>query len=139
MLEKTLLLLKPDAQRRGLTQEILSRIEKAGLKIEISKELNLTMEQASRLYEPHLGKHFYQGLVKYITSGSILACVVSGENAINRLRKLVGATDPRQAEKGTIRGDLREAEVVNEDGIIKNLVHASDSFESAQREIAIFF
>lgn len=139
MLEKTLLLIKPDGVSRGLAGEIFSRVEKASLRVEAKKQLLLSPEQAAELYKPHLGKKFYPGLIKVITSGPVIACVVSGENAIARLRELMGDTDPLAASPGTIRGDLREEEVINEDGIIKNLVHGSDSRGSAEREIAIFF
>jgi nucleoside-diphosphate kinase len=132
-------MIKPDGVSRRLEKEIFSRVEKAGLKIELSKPLSLSAAEAAELYKPHLGKKFYPGLVKFITSGPVLACIVSGENAIARLRELMGDTDPLAAEPGTIRGDLREAEVINEDGIIKNLVHGSDSPASAARETAIFF
>lgn len=139
MLEKTLLILKPDAVKRDLASEIFSRVEKTGLKIERSREVHLTAEEAAELYKPHLGKKFYPGLIKFITSGPVVVSIVSGEGTITCLRDLMGDTDPRVAESGTIRGDLREEEVLTEDGIIKNLVHGSDSLESAEREIAIFF
>ena len=139
MLEKTFFMIKPDGVSRRLEKEIFSRVEKAGLKIELSKPLSLSAAEAAALYKPHLGKKFYPGLVKFITSGPALAWIVSGENAIARLRELMGDTDPLAAEPGTIRGDLREAEVINEDGIIKNLVHGSDSPASTARETAIFF
>lgn len=139
MLEKTLLLIKPDGVSRGLEKDIFLMIEKAGLTIETSKTIALSLEEAARLYKPHLGKEFYPGLVKFITSGPVKACIVSGDDAILRLRRLMGDTDPRLAKTGTIRGDLREENVINEDGIIKNLVHGSDSAESAAREIKIFY
>ena len=139
MREKTLLLVKPDGVARGLSQQIFERVENAGLKIEAKIKTILTSLQAAELYQPHLGKQFYPGLIKFMTSGPIFACVVSGENAIRCLRELMGDTDPLAAARGTIRGDLREAAVINEDGIIKNLVHGSDSPESAAREIAAFF
>ena len=132
-------MVKPDGVSRGLTDEIFSRIKKAGLKVEAERKLVLTIEQAAKLYKPHLGKKFYPGLIKFVTSGPVLASIFSGENAIVRLREIMGATDPLAARPGTIRGDLREEVVVNKDGIIKNLVHGSDSPESASREIAIFF
>lgn len=139
MLEKSFFMIKPDGVARGLERTIFSLVGMAGLKIEMSKQITVTPEKAAELYKPHLGKKFYPGLIKFITSGPVVACVVSGENAIARLRELMGDTDPLAAAKGTIRGDLKEANVINEDGIIKNLVHGSDSAESAAREIAIFF
>jgi nucleoside-diphosphate kinase len=139
VLEKSYFMIKPDGVVRGLEKEILARVEKVGLKIETSRVLRLTEAEAAELYQPHLGKKFYPGLVKFITSGPVVACTVTGEGAIARLRELMGDTDPLAAARGTIRGDLREAEVINEQGIIKNLVHGSDSPESAARELAIFF
>ena len=139
MPEKTLLLIKPDGVERRLEAKILSRIETAGLNIEAKKKLTPTPEQAADLYSPHLGKEFYPGLIKFITSGSIIACRVTGESAIARVRELMGATDPRKAAAGTIRGDLKEDDVISEHGTIKNLVHGSDSPESAERELGIFF
>jgi len=132
-------MIKPDGVSRGLTETILKRVSDAGLKVEARKQLTLTADQAAELYQPHLGKKFYPGLVRFITSGPVLACIVSGESAISRLRALMGDTDPLAAERGTIRGDLKEAAVINEDGIIKNLVHGSDSPAAAAREAAIFF
>jgi nucleoside-diphosphate kinase len=132
-------MIKPDGLARGLEKEIIGRIERAGLEIEASRTVTLTPGEAAELYQPHAGKSFYPGLVKFITSGAVTVCSITGDGAIARLRRLMGATDPRQAEPGTIRGDLREKEVVNEHGIIKNLIHGSDSPESAARELAIFF
>jgi len=139
VLEKTFFMVKPDGISRGLEDKIFSRVKKAGLKVEVERKLTLTEEQAAALYKPHLEKKFYSGLIKFITSGPVLASIVSGENAITRLREIMGATDPLAACPGTIRGDLREEVVVNKDGIIKNLVHGSDSLESAGREVVIFF
>ncbi|OGB89665.1 nucleoside-diphosphate kinase [candidate division WOR-1 bacterium RIFCSPHIGHO2_01_FULL_53_15] len=132
-------MIKPDGVARGLENEIFKRVENAGLNVEVRQKMSLTAEQAAELYKPHLDKPFYPGLIKFITSGAVVACVVSGESAIGRLRALMGATDPMKAEAGTIRGDLREEIVLSEYGTIKNLVHGSDSPESAEREIAIFF
>lgn len=139
MLEKTLVILKPDAVSRGLADQIINWIEQTGLKIAIKKELSLSKEQAAELYSPHLGKKFYPGLLNFITSGPVIVCIVEGEAAIAKMRELMGATDPREASPGTIRGDLKEANVLNPEGIIKNLIHGSDSPESADREIIIFF
>ncbi len=139
MQEKTYFMIKPDGVSRGLTDNIIKRVTEAGLKVEQQKKLTLTAEQAAELYQPHLGKKFYPGLIRFITSGPVVACIVSGESAISRLRALMGDTDPLAAERGTIRGDLKEMDVINEDGIIKNLVHGSDSPAAAAREAAIFF
>jgi len=132
-------MIKPDGVARGLEKEILKRVEGRGLRVEAKKQIQVSVAQAAELYEPHLGKSFYPGLLKFITSGPVTACIISGDNAIASVRELMGATDPLAAAKGTIRGDLREADVINEDGTIKNLVHGSDSPESAAREIPIFF
>jgi nucleoside-diphosphate kinase len=132
-------MVKPDGVSRGLEKEIFERIEKSGLKVVQKKKLAVTEGRAADLYSPHLGKKFYSGLIRFITSGEVVCSVVEGLDAIVRLRELMGATDPREADPGTIRGDLREENVLNAEGIIKNLVHGSDSPPSAQREIAIFF
>jgi nucleoside-diphosphate kinase len=132
-------MVKPDGVARGLEKEIFKRVEKAGLKVLLKKQLLMTREAAADLYAPHHGKKFYPGLVNFITSGPVICSAVQGENAIERVRELMGATDPREADAGTIRGDLREKEVTNSEGTIKNLVHGSDSPASAAREIAIFF
>ncbi|MCU0641173.1 MAG: nucleoside-diphosphate kinase [Candidatus Margulisbacteria bacterium] len=132
-------MIKPDGLARDLEKEILKRIELTGLRIEASRSVALTPAEAAELYQPHAGKPFYDGLIKFITSGPVTVCQIAGEDAIARLRQLMGATDPRAAAAGTIRGDLREADVIGEHGTIKNLIHGSDSPESARRELAIFF
>ncbi|MBU0630237.1 MAG: nucleoside-diphosphate kinase [Candidatus Margulisbacteria bacterium] len=140
MVEKTFFMIKPDGVARGLVEEILKRVtNEPGLRIAESREVSVTRQQAESLYAPHLGKKFYDGLIKFITSGPVVANLVEGEGAISRIRELMGDTDPLAAERGTIRGDLKEAEVINHDGIIKNLVHGSDSAGAASRELAIFF
>lgn len=139
MPEKTFFMVKPDGVSRGLEKEIFKRIEKAGLTVSQRKNSKITEDQAADLYSPHYGKDFYPGLIKFITSGPVICTVVEGENAIARVREIMGATDPREADPGTIRGDLKEESVLTPDGIIKNLVHGSDSPQSAEREIAIFF
>lgn len=137
MLERTLFILKPDAVSRWLEREIIKRVK--DLKIVKQKKISVSLEQAQKLYAVHKGKPFYDGLIKFITSGPVIACVVEGEDAILRLRKIMGATDPMKAEVGTIRGDLKEENVLSPYGTIKNLVHGSDSKESADYEIPIFF
>jgi nucleoside-diphosphate kinase len=137
--EKTFFMIKPDGVARGLVDEIFKRLVQAGLKVAVDRRATISEQQAAELYLPHLGKTFYDGLVKFITSGPVRLCLVEGERAIVKTRALMGATDPLAAERGTIRGDLREKDVINEDGVIKNLVHGSDSLASAQRELAIFF
>ncbi|MBN2057913.1 MAG: nucleoside-diphosphate kinase [Candidatus Saganbacteria bacterium] len=139
MPENTFFMIKPDGVSRGLQGEILDRVERTGLKVIQQAEHTLSQAMAKDLYSVHKGKPFYTGLVKFITSGPVVLCRLSGENAIERTRGLMGATDPREAAAGTIRGDLKEDSVLNADGIIKNLVHGSDGPESARRELAIFF
>lgn len=139
MLEQTFCMIKPDAASRGLTSEIVDRIKKSGLKIAKTKKISMTLEEAGRLYAVHKEKPFYAGLINFITSGPGTCMVVEGENAVSRLRGLMGETDPRKAGPGTIRGDLREENIFTEDGIMKNLIHGSDSLENAKYEISIFF
>lgn len=130
--EKTLVLLKPDAVQRGLVGEILSKFEKKGLKIVALKLVNVSKELAHRHYAEHKEKPFFKGLVEFITAGPTLSMVVEGENAIAAVRKLAGATNPQNADPGTIRHDY---------GMVtgRNLIHASDSAQSAKREIELFF
>ena len=139
MRERTFFMIKPDGLSRNLSAEIINRVKASGLKITAEKETQMDISQAEKLYAVHQGKSFYPGLVKFITSGPVILMIVEGEEAVLKLRKLMGATDPREALPGTIRGELKEAEVINEDGIIKNIVHGSDSRESAEYEIPIFF
>jgi len=139
VLEQTFCMIKPDAASRGLTSEILDRIEKSGLKVAKNKKISMSIEESERLYAVHKEKPFYAGLVKFITSGPVDVMLVEGEDAISRLRALMGETDPRKAKPGTIRGDLREENIFTEDGIMKNLIHGSDSLENAKYEISIFF
>lgn len=136
-IERTFFCLKPDAVEKGLVGEIISRIERKGLEIIGLKLVRITREQAERLYEEHRGKPFYEGLVDYMTSGPSIPMVVKGVNAIRLMRNLSGSTDPSEALPGTIRGDY--APGVPPGAIIRNLVHASDSPEKAEREISIFF
>jgi nucleoside-diphosphate kinase len=135
--ERTFFCLKPDAIEKGLIGEIISRIERKGLEIIALKLVRVTRDQAERLYEEHRGKPFYEGLVEYITSGPSIPMVVRGVNAIRLMRNLSGATDPSEALPGTIRGDYAPGSPPG--ATIRNLVHASDSKEKAEREIAIFF
>ena len=131
-IEKTYSMLKPDAVRNHHIGEIVSRIERAGLVIERMELANVTPEQAAANYAEHEGKPFYNGLIEYITSGPVVKMVVSGEGAVKKMRDLMGATNPAEAAPGTIRGDF---------GLImdENVIHGSDSPESAEREIGIFF
>jgi nucleoside-diphosphate kinase len=130
--ESTLLIIKPDAVRRGLVGEILSRLERKGLRIDDMRMKRIDRDLADRHYAEHRDKPFFGELVDFITSGDVVAVKVSGRDAISVLRSIMGATDPSKAVPGTIRGDL--ASVVTE-----NLVHGSDAPESAARELALFF
>lgn len=132
MEQKTYTMIKPDAVARGLVGQIVARLEAVGLKIERMELGVVTAEQAAANYVEHQGKPFYDGLVAYITSGPVVKMVISGENAVSVCRKLMGATNPAEAAPGTIRGDF---------GLVMdaNIIHGSDSPESAEREIAIFF
>lgn len=132
MAERTLVMLKPDAVQRGLVGEIISRLERKGLKIVALRMLQLDRELAERQYEVHRGKDFFAGLVEFVISAPVVAMVVEGDEAIKVVRKLMGATDPLEAEPGTIRGDFSLS-------LRKNLIHSSDSPEAAAREIALFF
>ena len=131
-LERTFSIVKPDAVARNLVGEIYSRFEKAGLKIIASRMLLLSEEQAAGFYAEHDGKPFYEDLCAYMRSGPVMIQVLEGEDAILVNRKLMGATDPKEAEPGTIRADFAES-------IDANAVHGSDSEKSAEREIAFFF
>jgi len=134
---KTLLLIKPWAVQKGLVGEVLSRFERRGLRIAGLKILNVSREQAEDIYSIHKGKDFYDNLIKHITSSPIVAAVLDTDvlepdAAVALVRKIIGVTDPAKAEMGTIRGDFGLR-------IDRNVVHASDSTESAKREIPIFF
>ena len=131
-LQRTLVLAKPDAVARGLVGQIVGRFEARGLHLVGLKLLNMGGARAEKLYEPHVGKGFYEGLVQYMTSGPIVAMVLEGSNAIDLVRTMMGATNPAQASPGTIRGDFAQR-------VDRNIVHGSDSPENAAREIPIFF
>ncbi|MDH3590926.1 MAG: nucleoside-diphosphate kinase [Planctomycetota bacterium] len=131
-MERTLLLIKPDGLQRGLAGRILTRFEEKGLKIIGLKLMRMTPELAARHYAPHVEKPFYPGLVEYMTSAPIIAAVLEAPRVIDTMRKLMGATFGWKAEPGTIRGDFSNSTAFN-------LVHGSDSPESAAREIGLFF
>lgn len=131
-MQRTYIMIKPDAVARGLIGAIVSRIEAVGLTIERLELATLRREQAEANYVEHVGKPFYEGLVSYVTSGPVVKMVVAGPNAVSVMRKLMGATNPAEAAPGTMRGDFGLE-------LDANVVHGSDSPESAEREIAIFF
>lgn len=130
--ERTFFAIKPDGVKRGLIGRIISKIEDKGYKIVALKMLQVSEELAAKHYAEHIGKPFYEPLLKFITSGPIVAMVLQGENAIAGVRKFMGKTDPNEAEIGSIRGDF--AQVMR-----YNTVHGSDSVESAEREINLYF
>jgi nucleoside-diphosphate kinase len=131
-MEKTLIILKPDAVQRGLCGEIITRFEKKGLQPVAAKMMKIPTQLAETHYEPHKGKPFYAGLVKFMTSSPVLVLALSGKDAIAIARKMMGATFGSKAEPGTIRGDFGVSNSFN-------LIHGSDSPESAQRELGLFF
>ncbi|MGH7038894.1 MAG: nucleoside-diphosphate kinase [Stellaceae bacterium] len=130
--ERTLSILKPDATRRNLTGAINDRLEKGGLRILAQKRLRLSVEEAERFYAVHAERPFYRDLVRFMSSGPVVAQVLEGEDAVARNREIMGATDPQKAAAGTVRKDFALS-------IEANSVHGSDSPESAAQEIAFFF
>ncbi len=130
--ERTLSIIKPDATRRNLTGQINARFEQAGLRIIGQKRLALTQDQAKKFYAVHAARPFFNDLVKFMTSGPVVAQVLEGEDAVARNRDIMGATNPANAKPGTIRKDFAES-------IEANSVHGSDSAENAAQEIAFFF
>ena len=131
-MEKSLILIKPDAIQRGLAGEIISRLEKKGLKIVAMKMLHMDKTLAQRHYAIHKGEAFFEDLVNFITSSPLIAIVFQGKNAVEVIRQMMGETDPAKAQSGTIRGDFGI-------DIGHNLVHGSDSLENAAKEIDLFF
>ena len=131
-MERSLVIIKPDAIQRGLAGEIISRLEKKGLKIVGMKMLHMDRNLAQRHYAIHKGKAFFNDLLEFITSSPIIAIVFQGRNAVDIIRRTMGETDPAKASSGTIRGDLGIE-------IVHNLVHGSDSLENASGEIDLFF
>lgn len=130
--ERTLSIIKPDAVAKNVIGEIYSRFEKNGLSIAAAKMLHLSVEQAEGFYAEHKGRPFFPALIEFMTSGPVTVQVLEGENAVAKNRELMGATNPQEADAGTIRADFAES-------IDANAVHGSDSPESAAREIAYFF
>lgn len=134
--ERTLILVKPDGVRRGLVGEVISRIETKGYAIDALRMLQADSKLLAQHYAEHVGKPFYEPLVEFMMSGPIVAIVASGNRVIEGFRSLAGVTDPTVAAPGTIRGDLARDQGTK---VLQNLVHGSDSPESAAREIQIFF
>ena len=132
MVERTLVIIKPDAVSRGLIGEISKRYEEAGFRILVMKRMHLSKQQAKAFYEVHRNRPFYDSLTTFMASGPVVVMVLEGEGAIKRHRDLMGATDPREAGPGTLRGDFGT-------DIEHNIVHGSDSIDTAAFEVAYFF
>lgn len=130
--ETTLVLVKPDGVRRGLVGEVVARIERKNLKIVAMQMLRIDEDLARRHYSAHVDKPFFPGLLEFITSGPVVALAVQGDSAVEVVRNLMGATDPKKAAPGTIRGDFGLV-------VTENLVHGSDAVESAEHELGLFF
>jgi nucleoside-diphosphate kinase len=130
--ERTLSIIKPDGVGRNLIGEVLTRFEKAGLKVVAARMMHLSQKEAEGFYAVHRERPFFKDLVKFMTSGPVLVQVLEGEGAIAKNREVMGATDPKKAAKGTIRADLASS-------IDENVVHGSDAADTAAREIAYFF
>jgi len=131
-MERTLIIVKPDAMQRGLAGEVIARLERRGLKLVGLKLIRIDQALANRHYGEHQGKPFFEGLVKFISSSPVIVGVLEGTNAVQAVRSTMGPTNPTTAGPGTIRGDLALE-------LGRNMVHGSDSPESAEREIALFF
>src|SRR6516225_12488640 len=131
-MDRTLILIKPDAFARSLSGEIIARFERKGMRLVAMNLMTMTRELAARHYAEHEGKGFYEELVDFITSGPLVAMVLEGDSAIVAARQVIGATNPLEATTGSIRGDYAVA-------VGQNMVHGSDAPESAQREVGLFF
>lgn len=136
MKQQSLIIIKPDAVRRKLIGKIINRFEENDLTINSLKMLRISKDLAEKHYAEHKGKEFYANLIEFIISGKAVVMILEGEDAISYIRELVGATNPAEAEEGTIRGDFKEKPVRS---VTENMVHASDSPKSAEREIKLFF
>lgn len=131
-MQQTLSIIKPDAVKKGVIGKIIDRFESNGLRIAAAKKVQLSREDAGKFYEIHKERPFYNDLLDFMTSGPVVVMVLEGKDAVAKNRELMGATDPKKAEKGTIRADFAE-------NIDANAVHGSDSLENAKIEIAFFF
>ena len=132
MTEQTLIIVKPDAVKRNLAEEILSRFKKKGFSVSKQKMLNFTTEMAKQFYSVHSSKPFFNELVSFITSGKVVVVIIEGDNVINVTREIIGKTNPKEADAGTIRGDFGIS-------ITENSIHASDSSESFDKEVNVVF
>ena len=132
MTEQTLIIVKPDAVKRNLAEEILSRFKKKGFSVSKLKTFNFTVEMAKQFYSVHSSKPFFSELVSFITSGKVVVAIIEGDNVINVTREIIGKTNPKEADAGTIRGDFGIS-------ITENSIHASDSSESFDKEVNVVF
>ena len=132
MAEQTLIIIKPDAVKRNLTEEILSRFKKKGFSVSKLKTFNFTVEMAEQFYSVHSSKPFFDELVSFITSGKVVAAIIECDNAISLTREIIGKTNPKEADTGTIRGDFGIS-------ITENSIHASDSSKSFDKEVNVVF
>ena len=132
MIERTFVMIKPDSVVRGLIGEVISRIEHKGLKLVGARMIRMSEEEAKTLYSVHQGKPFFTDLVSFIRSAPVVVMAVEGESAVAVVRRLIGSTDSKEAVPGTVRGDLSCSKSMN-------VIHASDSVENAEKELAIFF
>ena len=132
MAEQTLIIVKPDAVKQNLAEEILSRFKKKGFSVSKLKTFNFTVEMAEQFYSVHNSKPFFGELVSFITSGNVVAAIIEGDNIISITREIIGKTNPKEASVGTIRGDFGI-------GILENSIHASDSRESFDKEVNVIF
>ncbi len=130
--EQTFVMIKPDGVKRGLVGEIIARFERKGFKIKALKMKWLTREEAEKLYEEHRGKPFFEDLIRYVTSGPVVAMILEGDSAVEVVRRMIGPTDGREAPPGTIRGDFALSKS-------ENVIHAADSREKVWKEASIFF
>ncbi len=131
-MERTFVMIKPDGVQRCFIGKVIAKFEEKGLKIIGLKMLHISRQLAEKHYAEHVGKDFYDGLIRYITSGAVVAMVLEGKDSVQVARNLMGSTNPVKAEPGTIRGDYGLE-------VSRNIVHGSDSIESASREISLFF
>ena len=133
---RTFVMIKPDGVRRNLVGKIINRFEDAGINLVTLQMLDVSRKLAEKHYSEHEGKHFYDNLLDFITSGPSVAMILEGDDIVSEVRKMVGATNPAEAKSGTIRGDFREEPLKS---VTENMIHASDSDQSAKREIELFF
>ena len=139
MAERTLIIIKPDGMQKNLQEKIIACYTKAGMKITAKKEVRAGAALLRKHYSAHVNKPFYPSLEKFMSSRTVLAVVLEGEDAVANARKITGATDPAKAEKGTVRADFGDFSLLDDERVMKNLVHASATKEEAQKEIALWF